>query len=486
MMKIKLLPLDERPCNLVFPEKICGFSNKLDLIVPSIDILGLKKDAGELEKIDDYLFCDDGCDYLIISLDMFLYGGLVPSRIHNYTFEELENRLAKLRNIKDNYGVSHIYAFSTIMRTPKYNSCDEEPDYYEDYGLDIFNYKYFTDKKDIVGLTDDEQKVLDDIDIPNEFLTDYNNRRMINRQINLEVVKLLELGIFDYLIFPQDDSAEYGYTRIDQEVIYNCLNNLDGSKFSVHPGADEVAMTLIGKIYNQNYNKNRTIKVHFSNEEAKEWIPKYEDRSLIKTLKLHLNCMDFDIVDDDESEFNLYYNCSESEVMIESFNQDYSIEKSIDSKYILENKDLYIIDNCYSNGGDFAFFNAMYSNGFVDNIKGYAAWNTHANSLGTILCQIALDDDVDVVKRDQFVRERIYEDLFYQGYIRKYISENFLSKYNLNYFDLKNKQAIVIEEELKVFKELAGRYDLLVDGKLKITHPWNRMFEIDLNISEEK
>ena len=80
MTKIVLLPLDERPCNFLFPGKLYSHDD-IEIVTPNR--LGDKKIPADLEAIDEFLFkeCKDATG-LVISLDMLLYGGLVPSRIH--------------------------------------------------------------------------------------------------------------------------------------------------------------------------------------------------------------------------------------------------------------------------------------------------------------------------------------------------------------------------------------------------------------------
>ncbi|MBC8932469.1 DUF4127 family protein, partial [Escherichia coli] len=51
-----------------------------------------------------------------------------------------------LRGIKKEFPDKKIFLSNLIMRTPKYNSSDEEPDYYEQYGEAIFRYGWLKDK----------------------------------------------------------------------------------------------------------------------------------------------------------------------------------------------------------------------------------------------------------------------------------------------------------------------------------------------------
>ncbi len=42
-MKVLYLPLDERPCNYHYPYDIAEANNKIEIIRPDLELLGLKK-----------------------------------------------------------------------------------------------------------------------------------------------------------------------------------------------------------------------------------------------------------------------------------------------------------------------------------------------------------------------------------------------------------------------------------------------------------
>ena len=178
-MRILFLPLDERPCNRVFPEMM--ENEKLTLVTCEKKILGDKKKPGDTDEISHFLLDNaDHCDYAVISLDTLLYGGLLPSRLHHEKAESLEKRLSVLSEMKKKNPDLKIYAFQCIMRCPQYSSAEEEPDYYEQYGLSIFRQEYLCDKMEREGITEEEQKELSSIVIPDKILEDYRTRRKIN------------------------------------------------------------------------------------------------------------------------------------------------------------------------------------------------------------------------------------------------------------------------------------------------------------------
>ena len=133
--KIVLLPLDERPCNYEFPMKLFSH-DKVEIVRPKK--LGNKKTPASFETIVEFLReeCKDASG-LVVSMDMLLYGGLIPSRLHHEEKETLLERIKILKEIRESNKNLIIYAFQVIMRCPDYSSDDEEPDYYRIYGKEI-------------------------------------------------------------------------------------------------------------------------------------------------------------------------------------------------------------------------------------------------------------------------------------------------------------------------------------------------------------
>ena len=117
MKKIVYLPLDERPCNNTFCQFLAQNNNEINLVCPPLSILGLKKKPADYQKIAAFLTeqCADA-DYLILAVDMLLFGGLVPSRLHHMDVEEVLSRIEVIKAIKRNNPKLKIFAFSLVMR----------------------------------------------------------------------------------------------------------------------------------------------------------------------------------------------------------------------------------------------------------------------------------------------------------------------------------------------------------------------------------
>ena len=76
--KVLYIPLDDRPVNLDLVIQLANLRG-LEIKTPKSEDLGFFLKEGNVEAIVNWLNCEEG-DVLIISLDMFLYGGLIASR----------------------------------------------------------------------------------------------------------------------------------------------------------------------------------------------------------------------------------------------------------------------------------------------------------------------------------------------------------------------------------------------------------------------
>ena len=108
------------------------------LIMPPKGMMGNKKLPADFAKISEWLLENiEDVDCAIISLDTLIYGGIVPSRLHNESENTLINRAKIIEKLRKLNLKMKLYLFQLIMRCPSYSSSDEEPDYDEECGEQI-------------------------------------------------------------------------------------------------------------------------------------------------------------------------------------------------------------------------------------------------------------------------------------------------------------------------------------------------------------
>lgn len=505
-MKIAYLPIDERPCNVEYVERIARSAKDVDLLLPDKSLFGNKKMAADTERLWEWVHTvAPKVDAMILSMDMLIYGGLLPSRIHYMPEKSGDKWFGRLREFKTKYPGVEIYASNLIMRTPKYSSSDEEPYYYEEWGRDLFLRSFFQDKQKRSELTDEEVLQLAEIQhkLPTKYINDYETRRKFNLNINLQVLELVHEGVLQFLSVPQDDSAEYGYTAIDQKSVAQLRNDLRLYKeVQIYPGADEVGATLLSRAYNNFKGICPNIYLIWSSTLGPQLIPKYEDRPFGESLKAHVQAAGCKLVNSEKSaDLILAYNTpgrimqeswdqNKKDVTYTSFRNMLSFVEQI-TTFILSGKKVIIADSAFTNGGDLELIELLDASNVLDKVISYKGWNTNCNTLGTTICQgiLGIDGKEDIIQEN--IVYHLIDDYFYQAVVRSEMVSNLLPQYNLTYFDLKDKAEVV---NIERNKRLMKRYNETIRHSFKgiilenvhSSAPWNRMFECGLSLQLKK
>jgi len=501
-MKILYIPLDERPCNYKYPLQIVEGVKDIEIIVPPMDILNKKKESADIERLWEFVKENIAqCDYGILSLDMLIYGGLLPSRLHHYDTDILIKRCQAIRELKVLNPSIKLYGFNLIMRVPSYDSAEEEPDYYATYGESIFKTSWLKDKLERGHGNEDEKAQYEVLlkHIPKEYFNDYFERRENNYKVTEEALNLVKEGIFEDFVIPQDDSSLYGVQSQEQGKHRQTIRELSiASKVYMYPGADEVGCTLLSRIINNHEKKIPKVFVRFSSVKGAEIIPKYEDRPYYETLKSHVISSGMCICDSSsESDLVLIMNTPGVE-MIESWEQNINLRTNTSHRnlneiviamknYINEGKKVILADVAYSNGGDLELLDLLREEGILHKLYAYGGWNTNGNTLGTVLAMGTAA--LYYGENKKLLAYRLIEDCGYQALARQKVI-NLLPSQGLGYYDFKDKTAWVQEKTKEFLQQFIN--EKLTNGNedatIKLTtvsFPWRRMFEVDLELEVE-
>lgn len=501
-MRIIYIPIDERPCNTHAVERIAESGTGIKLISPPKELFGHKKKPADKKGFWTWMNKEaSNADALILSIDMLIYGGLLPSRIHYLSDEAASMWLARLRAFHQSFPNLPIYASNLIMRTPKYSSNDEEPDYYELWGREIFLQAYLKDKQAHGTLTEAEIGKLDEIEqqLPKEFVEDYEKRREFNLGINEGVLNLVKEGVISFLAIPQDDSAVYGYTARDQNIVvkkreelrlYQCVQ--------IYPGADEVGATLLARVYNDLRKERPKVYPIWSSTLGPGLIPMYEDRPFAESMKAHISAAGCQLTGEaDSADLILAYN-TPGQVMQESWDQSekditYSSFRNIllfvdqIRQYIEQGKKVIVADTAYANGGDLELIRLLDEEKLLDKLVSYKGWNTNCNTLGTTLSQGIIGRFGKAEKIQENLIYHLLDDYFYQAEVRMEMTKAFLPAHKLSYFDLKDKAALVNvkKDQLLIHRfteEIRNSFQHIKLEEVNSFAPWNRMFECGIKM----
>jgi len=500
MKKIVMLPLDERPCNYDFPRKLMEDNDRYILTVPDKSILGKKKQPAVFEDISGFLLDNADADIAVISIDMLLYGGLVPGRLHNESEETLDEKLKILIELKRINPKIKIYAMNLIMRCPQYSSSDEEPDYYERCGREIFLLGRYEHRAEL-GLTEDgeKEKAEEYRRIIGSDLNDYLARREINKKMNCAVIDYVG-KVIDFLIIPQDDSAEFGFMARDQREIKSYIRESRKElSVMIYPGADEVGMVLLSRALLSDMKKNPSFKIMYDSVSAPFIIPKYEDRMLGESIESQIWASGGNIVDNSNSaDIILAVNApgdnTEEAVTQPNNGRGYQINRNLPlfvsriGNMIKDGKNVAVADVAFCNGGDTELALLLDETGTAMNLAGYAGWNTSGNTLGTAISEAVFVYLFGFTKaHSRFLALRYYEDVGYCSYARAAVSGT-LNDFGVKCCNLSNKQPDVTKRDVEFTEKFISSVMPSVFARYHIEKcfmPWNRMFEAGFSIIEK-
>lgn len=498
-MKIVLLPLDERPCNYKYPS-LMPLGKDIKIVTPPSNLLSKKKVRCDLTMLHEWLIneCRDA-DYAIISMDTLLYGGIVPSRLHHDSLETLLKRSDVLKTLKENNPNLKVFANELIMRTPCYSNSDEEPDYFDECGRELWLYGVYLDKKEQGVITNEEVEEFLKLDeqINHDYLNDLMTRREINKQGILNTIKFYKEGVIDYLIIPQDDCHPYGFTSRDRRNIVAYIDEINvGKELLMYPGADESGLTLLSRVLNDYHKTSLKIHVIYASEEGRKAIPCFEDRAVELTVPLHLKACGLTEVETmDEADLVYFVNNGHTfeihgEENLKAFNESRDLSCFIELiKAALRSKKVVgIADIAFCNKGDAKLLKQLFNNELLETIHGYAGWNTSSNTLDTTVASIvsyyfSKDDE----KKNLFLIHRYVEDFFYMGVIRDEIISKIHAnpQWNIKINGLNQMKAPLEQYAVERLSRLYYKYQLNNihwANKINVNFIWNRTFEIDLDI----
>lgn len=442
-MKIGFVPIDNRPVCYCLPAQIAAIDSSIEFFMPKRAWLGGLTKYAAVEEIFTWLENLPELDAIILSLDTLAYGGLIPSRRCPDSFEQIKKRIERLKNIilKKH---ARIYAFSSIMRISNNNINEEEKEYWTHWGKKIFNYSYCMHKFGTVCKKE----------VPDEVLEDYMQTRKRNFEINKIYLEWQKQGIFDTLVFSKDDCAEYGFNVQEAKE----LERLGGF---VKTGADEIPLSLLARAVEGG------VKVApvFLEPDQSHLISNYEDVSIEQCVKGQTELAGCRLTGVEDADILLYVNNFRNHQGEIVMGVDTEMFSGIWQK---PEKPYMIADVRFANGADNNFVNELFKNNLDENFFGYSAWNTSANTLGSLICAakikyLAKKYNDAAFKKLQTIR--FLDDWAYQANVRQLRPEFSAVKDLMRDFE-------------KIVFEKTGT-DVVTCYKF----PWNRLFEVEVELN---
>lgn len=461
-MKVAIIPIDNRPVCYSLPRKIAAIDSDMELFLPDRTDMGNLKKRANVDNLLKWLESIGTVDVLIVALDAIAYGGLIPSRRSNDKFSDIVERLEKFKNIIPKE--TQVYAFSSIMRISNNNINEEEKQYWNVYGKKIFEYSCRF-----------HEELVDQTDVPKDIINDYLATRKRNFDVNKIYEKWFEEGFFNTLVFSKDDCSIYGFNVMEADILERKLRkkSKDGKVALIKTGADEIPLSLFARAV-VDFNKKQgkevpKIEVEYLAPEYKHLISNYENVSVEQCVEDQIslaNCVS--IKDRDSADMILVVNNFEEiqgELVMGVNTKKFAGEVKLPEKIFM------VADVRFANGADSRFADKLLKNKLGANFYGYSAWNTTANTVGSLLCiglvrYFAQNFNQKIFNVIQFIR--FLDDWAYQSIVRQIFKKQ-VSKPNLRAL---KKLMIPYEKRLK---KIFG-----IEKEIKYSFPWKRFFEIEI------
>ncbi|MCL0081010.1 DUF4127 family protein, partial [Peptococcaceae bacterium] len=493
-VKVLYVPLDERPVNLSTVTEI--FNNvPVELLTPPSQYLPVQAQPGSTEKLWQWVF--DNChnaDYVVLSADTMIYGGLTASRLHHLERDQLAERVDNFKRIKEINPEIEVYVFSTVMRTPRIGGSTAELGYYRIFGSKIFRVTALQDQKNQTGLSLLQEKEKERLLklIPDIIMEDWLQRREKNLAVNAKLINLVDIDVIDFFILGRDDTAVYSQSSQEWRVLQELAVDLPVSRFISLAGADEVGLLLLTRAVNHQSREIPAVYVRFAPGVGKNTIPLYEDQAVWKNIRNHIyatrcrwvnNAAKADLIlaintplDGVTGEAGKPDNLVKNDPAVNALAK--AIDQDIESGLLVA-----VADISFANGADNDFMAALHYHKLLSTITAYAGWNTAGNSIGYALGQGVLSRYMSALEVEQILVGRLLDDWGYQANVRREINRGIIQDLTINRNNLGQYVDLVQHQTQKKIRYFAENKLTCFDIKeLKVTFPWQRTFDIDLEV----
>ena len=506
--KLIYIPIDNRPINLIQTIEVAERLGYEVLVPPEIFLgTGPKPEQyGNPAELWNWLILNaPKADAAVISTDAMLYGSLVGSRNHILTNEEILSLAKNFEQLHNENPALPIYAFATIMRTPRSASAtsNAEPEYYKTYAAKIFNYTALKDKSETEKLSEMEQSEMAALEkeIPAEYLQDWLGRRAKNYDANKYFVDLTKKNAFKYFLVGCDDSALFSQTHLESRHLTEYGKPLGKELFQVMSGADELGMLMLSRAINNDLHLVPSISISYNDGKGGDTVPTFSNEKISESLEGAILSVGGIRVTNPEN--------ADLVLAIHTFPNGKTV--NADSKknkrrahtgigpymkmlkgYVKNNYPVGVVDISTSNGSDNALMQRLKRDNLQFKIRSYSGWNTATNSAGFLIGAGVLTNQMTNDDIYALLMTRYLDEWAYQANIRTQINNGLIwtipgdgNAWNLGTRQegLEKLAGEKISEFAKKNFRLPKNYSL---KNIQVLFPWNRTFEAEITFDLEE
>ena len=473
-MRIVHLPLDSRPCNLLFPGQLAAWCGHECVIPSEMDHFTT---PASFDMSRDFLLGEiQQADALVVSADHLCYGSLLESRNDRISEEAALHRLEMLCEIRRRRPELPIHVYSVLMRSSVSALCAGDLELHRA----MTEYSFYTDRAAQTGSTEDALRAQRALErLPSEVVSRYRQARKRNHAVNMRCAEMAEQGVIDSLLLLQEDSEPCGFHKAEQRMMMQKYGQLPC--LWMHNGTDEGGAMAVMKAIAQKHTLP-PVTVCFLGWKDGAFIARYEDRPFGENVRDSMDYAGLQI--DGNAQDALAVCCPPDGIQTDWPNPAHAegLEKEAEEivRMAREGRNVYVLDVTRANGGAPALMQAVFRRAPDLPLAGYSAWNTASNSLGTAIAQMMSDRLAEKVNRT-FLWERLLDDLAYQGVVRGELNDE-LEAGGEDLLHLKDPQKA--EKRLREKMDAYLKKEPLFAGApaCSVHLPWGRTFEAEIRL----
>jgi len=515
-----LVPLDNRPVNCAYAVETLRAAG-WDVLLPPAEAIAAQEHQGQPDALLGWLEAHAGeARGAVVSTDAVLYGGLVDSRTHHTEKAVLQKRLERLTHLRSHAGLKRVYAFATIMRSPRASAAPVEPEYYAQYGSQIFRLGELRDKDELGLLTRGEKKEMKLLEqtLPQNVQEDLFGRRATNLEMTRELLRAAGEHIFNTLVIGRDDSARYSQAHLEARALTRDVEKLPSGAVHFFAGADEIGLLLLTRAVCELTYKTPIVYPFYTEDKDAEIICQYEDEPVGRGVREHIlaagayparlpqradNFLGVFVTPESG-----HAGSSDAANFLPAGARERSFTAMV-KKLLEQGKSVTVADVAFGNGSSNPLVYQLFAekvnvprkstgdedlSGAPENgsvcaeaepvgwqLAAYGGWNTAGNAMGFALAQgLLASHETDAARRELLTR-RYLEDFGYQSNVRMQIYQQLVwpkSRPNSGLTPelVAEYEAGIAERMLPATEPVLGELAL----NYKYTLPWRRLFEVQV------
>lgn len=515
---IAVLPLDSRPCCTDFILKIGRIGGYCVQCPPGEWYPDFIKGCDTVRMAQWLRQAAGQAEYLIVSVDMLLFGGLAPAMRYRVPQEDALERLNVFREIRKAHPGLKIYAAFSVpgssnsAHTPQEMVNRAQCMTYSQLSHKVMLYDREEDKQALASLMEQ---------IEPDALEDYLNVRERAWQVSLRLLELAKEDVIDFISFGSNDSSLYGLHRVRLQKLVEQVYEQDvQDKAVVYSGTDEQCQALLVRAMQEHRRKQTRFFLRYSCSGADTLVPPFEYNPVGDNLRLLLFSAGCVVVDTpQEADVVLMVNTA-----CQSWDDYRAMEKAGHAYFLPEsNHNLWdfitgihyymgtkrrvaVADVAFANGCDTGLVRYLEKSVDLTKLTAFGGWNTASNTLGTVIAQAAArtlyeqsgtQELACECTQVEFLMERFADDYCYQVLARPSVNSLVEEKGGsvLNMEELyEEANACAVEKMLPLVqtffqkhfqgRTLTGDFSAkrILSMEPQIRLPWARTFEISVNM----